>query len=116
MPSNVTVTDLLADPQRAAELEPDQVRALLPQLGGLVVLLSARLGTAAHNGHGASGGDAMLTPEQAAAIANVEVAWIWRRARRKDAQPWVARLTRKRMRIRETPFRAWLAREGGGSR
>ena len=108
----MNLADLLADPARVAELEPEQARALLPQLGGLVVLLSARLATAGQDGHGTNGGDKLLTPEEAAAIANTTAMWIWRRSRRADWQKFVTHLSRKCMRIHEAGFRAWLAKQG----
>jgi hypothetical protein len=107
-----TLADLLADPARVADLAPAERDHLLRQVAGLVLVLAVAPSTASEptNGDGK-----MLTPSEAAALANTTTSWIWRRARRADSRPWVARLGRRTMRIREREFQVWLA-TGGGAR
>jgi hypothetical protein len=52
-----------------------------------------------------------LTPEQAAAIADVKVKRIYSWAK---GQKWASRPTRRCLRINEGAFRKWLAARAGG--
>jgi hypothetical protein len=113
MDDRPTITDLLARPERVSDLSPDQAHVLVVQLSALLVALTTAMLVPTEDA--SLNGGRMLTPSEAAALANTTTSWIWRRARRADARPWVARLGRRTMRIREREFQVWLA-TGGGAR
>ncbi len=86
MPS---ANELLDDPARAWELQPDQARGILPAVAALVAVLQAR--AAAHEPPEpfagpaeppSSDGDTLLTPEQVAVALGVEVNAVARLCRR----------------------------------
>ncbi len=103
--------ELLAHPEAVAALAPAEARALLPEATALVLSLAVRANAVPEPS--ANGDGRLLTPDEAAAIAGTTREWVWRRCRRRDFADIAVHLSRKNLRIREGPFRTWLARQGG---
>ena len=100
---------LLADPDRLADLPPEQATAALVELAALQTALAARLHSSLPRS--TSSGerqpeDRLLTPAQAAECLGVKLRWVYRRA---DKLPFARRLSRKTLRFSEAGLRQYMA-------
>lgn len=88
--------------------EPAKIIALsVAELDALLEQAAERgaMRALAGNQNGNARGDRWLSPEEAAAVFNVSVDWIYRHARK---WPFVSRLSRKKLRISEAGFHRWI--------
>jgi predicted DNA-binding transcriptional regulator AlpA len=105
-----TLAELLAHPERVADLEPSQVPALLAQLAALSLALSARLAATSEREPSANGH--MLSPDEVGALLGIPREQVWRYSRRRSWQKFTRRVSRKCVRFDEAGLRAWLATQG----
>ncbi len=109
----VTLADLIADPQRAADLDRDQAVALLAQLAALSLALTVQLATAAPEPSENPNG-ALLTVSEVAELTRQSREWVWRRARRHDWARFIVKPSRKVLLVRRAGLLRWLASQGVG--
>jgi hypothetical protein len=86
---------VMESPERAAEIPPAQVPALLAQLAAVQLALAARLSAAAGNGHAGtapSGPDRNVGVQEAAGLLGVSPAYLYRKA---AALPFTVRIGRR---------------------
>jgi hypothetical protein len=110
-----TLSELLADPDRAAGVSPEVARHLLIEFAPLRQALELAA-TATPRATSAAAPEAArpgkeshwLTPDEAAAVANLPRRTIYGWSRRSDWRPFAKRLSRKVLRIEEVGFRRWL--------
>jgi len=110
-----TLDQLAADPVRAHALPLEIVMALALRCAALQATLAARLTQAlllSREGEPSSAprDDRLLTPQEASAILNVRVRWLYRHAPR---LPFTRRLSRKRLRFSEVGLRRYLETRRG---
>jgi hypothetical protein len=111
VPTLIGLAELVQDPGRAAELPGERMPAFLAQCAAVQSALAAR--QAALVGQDASrlgevepdnpGG--WLTVEEANAISNLGVRWLYRHWRQVGG---AKKFSRKRLRFHEETFRRWL--------
>jgi len=100
---------LLADPDRLADLLPEQATAALIELAAIQTALAARLHSNPPRSIPTGGKqpeDRLLTPAQAAERLGVTLRWLYRRA---DKLPFARRLSRKTLRFSEAGLRQYMA-------
>jgi len=104
------LADLLARPERAAELPREAIPPLLCQLSALQSALMVRLLALPARGNAKpeapSEEDRLLTPEEAGKMLSTTPRWLYRHHRR---LPFTRRLSRKALRFSEAGLRRWLA-------
>jgi len=110
-----TLDQLADDPVRAHALPLEIVMALALRCAALQATLAARLTQAllvAREGEpsAANQDERLLTPQEASAILNVRVRWLYRHAGR---LPFTRRLSRKRLRFSEAGLRRYLETRRG---
>lgn len=107
-----TLAALAQRPERAAEVVPAEIPALLAALAGLQGALLARLVVESrHNGDGhptpvAQVDDRLLTAEEGAPILGVAPRWLYRHS---GKLPFTRRLSRKVLRFSEAGLRRYAA-------
>lgn len=106
-----TLADLERDHSRVAEVRPEDAPRLLAVLAALTLGVAARLGASAPELQGTSSSARWLTPDEAAARANVDRRVVYAWSRRIDWRPFAHRLSRKVLRIEEQGFLRWLGRQ-----
>lgn len=110
-----TLDQLADDPVRAHALPLEIVMALALRCAAIQAALAARLTQAllvSREGEprAMSQDDRLLTPQEASAILNVSVRWLYRHAPR---LPFTRRLSRKRLRFSEAGLRRYLETRRG---
>ena len=105
--------DLIAHPERAAEVPLDRIPGLLAQiaseqaaLAALQTALAARLVTAPDLGNAQDSEDRLLTAADVATTLGVTIRWVQRRARR---LPFARKLSEHAIRYSEAGLRRWMA-------
>jgi hypothetical protein len=82
MSATVTAAELVADPARAAEVDPAALPALLAQLTTAAAVVAARLSTiaprTAEDARPAPGGDRLLTAKEAAVLLNLSTDFLYK--------------------------------------
>ncbi len=98
---------LLADPQRADEIPPDEAAALMANLAAAQWALASRLRppTATAPASQAVEADRLLAPAEAAERLGVTVRWLYRHAHQ---LPFTRRLSRKALRFSEVGLNRYL--------
>lgn len=94
------LVDIIADPRRVVELAPEDVPALLVQLGSIQSALSAHLLMAQRKER------TLLSVQQAAKRLGVTTDWLYRHA---SELPFCRRLSRKQLRFEAAGLDAYLA-------
>jgi len=106
--ASLTLTDLIENPQRIADIPTNTILPLLYQLTALQGALTARLlnGATPNNGQpDTPPQDRLLHPQQAATLLGVTVHWLYRHAHH---LPFTRRLSRKALRFSESALQQWL--------
>src|SRR5947208_1576431 len=108
------LADIIANPERTAEIAPAAIPALLGELEVLRVRLWGHLlahRQVSHEGHGREPerhNDRLLTPPEAAVMLGVTIPWLHRHHRH---LPFARKLSRKTLRFSELGLRRWLVQQ-----
>ena len=111
VPTQIGLAELVQDPLRAVEVPGEQIPALLAQCAAVQTVLAARLAALAGQDASREGESApdnpggWLTADEANAISNLGVRWLYRHWRQ---IPGAKKYSRKRLRFHEATFRRWL--------
>ncbi len=104
---NKVLTEIVTEPERAAQVSVEQIPMLLVRLASVQAILLSRLAVSPNGQPSApTPDDRFLNVDEAAQILNVTPRWLYRHA--KDL-PFVHRLNRKTLRFSETRLRRWAA-------
>jgi excisionase family DNA binding protein len=88
----IGLADLVTDPSRVAELQPDQLSALLAQVSAVQACMAARLVATTQDQSNSDRDESLLTVEQAASRLGVSEDWLYRRT---GKLPFVVRMGRQ---------------------
>lgn len=100
--------DLLSDPQRVADLSPEDAATALVELASLQAAVAARLRAAPASSPSPDGPaelDRMLTADEVAGLLNRSRAWVYRQSKH---WPFTRRLTRRTLRFSEAGLQRFL--------
>jgi excisionase family DNA binding protein len=89
-PSQPDLVELVKDPSRLSELNPEHIPALLTQLSAMQASMAARL-VATNDGAKHDSEETLLTVDEAAQRLGVSPDWLYRRT---NALPFVVRVGR----------------------